>query len=225
MAVISIVIPEHYYEKDPQSSDLGRRIIHHGVLMLDELGFEKFTFKKLAQRIHSTEASIYRYFENKLKLLLYLTTWYWAWVEHTIDFHTHHLKDPRDKLSRIWEIICHVDVGQESEHPINILSLRRVVEFESDKTYLTKEVDEINKKGLFKGFKGLCHKIAEIIMLINPAYRHPHALVSMMLESSHQQAFFAEHLSSLTEVVGRDHDEVNRHVSVFIDETVKKIIL
>jgi len=224
MAVISIVISDKYFEKDPQSSDLGRRIISDGVLLMDELGFEKFTFRKLATRINSTEASIYRYFENKLKLLLYLTTWYWAWVEHTIDYHTHHLNSPQDKLARIWEIICHVDVGHESELPINIVALRRIVEVESDKTYLTKEVDEINQQGLFKGFKGLCHKIAEIIAQINPTYEHPHALVSMMLESSHQQAFFAEHLPALTEITGEDHDKINRKVALFIDETVKKVI-
>jgi AcrR family transcriptional regulator len=224
MALISIVISDKYFEKDPQSSDLGQRIIREGVLLLDELGFEKFTFKKLATRIHSTEASIYRYFENKLKLLLYLTTWYWAWVEHTIDYHTHHVKDPQEKLHRIWEIVCHVDVGYESQLPISISALRRIVEVESDKTYLTKEVDQINSQGLFKGFKGLCHKIAETVMQINPDYKHPHSLVSMMLESSHQQAFFAEHLPSLTEVSGENHDEINRKVATFMRDTVSKVL-
>ena len=35
------------------------------------------------------------------------------------------------------------------------------------------KVDEINNEGLFKGFKGMCHKIALIIIEINPNYKFP----------------------------------------------------
>ena len=48
MSTISIILGEKYYSKDPQSSDLGRKIVTSGIEMLDELGFEQFTFKKLA---------------------------------------------------------------------------------------------------------------------------------------------------------------------------------
>ena len=66
MAVnIRISLNPGLYLKDPQESDLGRRIIKHSILLLEELGFEQFNFKKLAEAMGSTEASIYRYFENK----------------------------------------------------------------------------------------------------------------------------------------------------------------
>ena len=105
MSRINIIIEEKYFVKDPLSSDLGKRILKESIVMLDELGYEQFTFKKLASQIQSTEASIYRYFDNKLRLLIYLTTWYWAWVDYRIDYETHFLKDPRKKLKRIWEIV------------------------------------------------------------------------------------------------------------------------
>ena len=57
------------YLKDPESSELGRKIINHSIALIDELGFEQFTFKKLGVRIASNESSIYRYFENKHMLL------------------------------------------------------------------------------------------------------------------------------------------------------------
>ena len=37
---------------------------------------EEFTFRKLAQKINTTEASVYRYFENKHRLLIYILAWY-----------------------------------------------------------------------------------------------------------------------------------------------------
>lgn len=226
MSVISIVIGEKYYNKDPQSSDLGRSIVSSAIELLDELGFEQFTFKKLAERINSTEASIYRYFENKLKLLVYLTTWYWAWIEYMIDFKTYHIEDSQEKLKVILKIISHEDEnkGAFDLDGLNLKALRRVVDTESDKTYLTKQVDEINKEGLFKGYKSLCHKIALVVQEINPDYLYSHALVSTVLEASHQQAFFALHLPSLTEIKKDVDLSIENQVYDFLHETVMKLI-
>lgn len=226
MSVISIVIGEKYYNKDPQSSDLGRNIVSSAIELLDELGFEQFTFKKLAERIKSTEASIYRYFDNKLKLLVYLTTWYWAWIEYLIDFKTYHISDSEERLKTVLKIICHVDEskGAIDLDGLNLSALRRVVDTESDKTYLTKQVDEINSEGLFKGYKSFCHKIAVMVSEINPKYKYPHALVSTILEASHQQTFFALHLPSLTEVSVEDENPIENQVYDFLFQSIMKLI-
>ena len=68
---IKISLNNGLYLKEPQDSKLGRNIIKHSILLIDKFGFESFTFKKLAEEINSTEASIYRYFENKHLLLLF----------------------------------------------------------------------------------------------------------------------------------------------------------
>ena len=57
---IKISLNESIYLRDPQDSTLGRNIIKHSILLIDELGFEAFNFKKLAQKIGSTEPSVYR---------------------------------------------------------------------------------------------------------------------------------------------------------------------
>ena len=62
---IKFKLNESLYNRDPQDTDLGRKIIKHSIELMDEIGFEAFTFKKLAHRISSTEKSVYRYFENK----------------------------------------------------------------------------------------------------------------------------------------------------------------
>ncbi|MGB3151012.1 MAG: TetR/AcrR family transcriptional regulator, partial [Maribacter sp.] len=58
---VKIAINEKIYVKDPESSDLGKRIIEQSILMINEMGFESFTFKKLGIKIKSNESSIYRY--------------------------------------------------------------------------------------------------------------------------------------------------------------------
>ncbi|MBT8183864.1 MAG: TetR/AcrR family transcriptional regulator, partial [Eudoraea sp.] len=75
LQTIKIGVDEKTYVKDPESSELGKRIVEHGILMISEMGIESFTFKKLGIRIGSNESSVYRYFENKHKMLLYLTSW------------------------------------------------------------------------------------------------------------------------------------------------------
>ena len=67
---LRIQIPEQLYVKDPETTDLGKRIVEHSILLINELGFECFTFRKLGAAIGSPESTIYRYFENKHKLLL-----------------------------------------------------------------------------------------------------------------------------------------------------------
>ncbi|MCV9387195.1 TetR/AcrR family transcriptional regulator [Reichenbachiella ulvae] len=226
MLDISLVIEEKYFNKDPQSTDLGRSIISASIELMDELGFEHFTFKKLATKIQSTEASVYRYFDNKLKLLLYLTNWYWAWLEYQIDYNTHHLSNPDEKLKIIIKIISQ---SQSAIEQVNLPGaetsvLRRIVMSESDKTYLNKQVDQNNHQGLFRGFKKLCNKIATVISELDPDYKYPHALGSSILEASHQQAFFAQHLPSITDVSMDKKEGLNTQVCDFIEDLAFKVL-
>ena len=62
---IQIQVQDSLYVKDPQSSDLGKKIIKGSIELICELGFEQFTFKKLAVKISSTEASVYGFMKRK----------------------------------------------------------------------------------------------------------------------------------------------------------------
>ena len=55
---IKIQVNEKIYIKDPETSVLGKKIIEQSILLIDEIGFELFTFKKLGERIESNESSI-----------------------------------------------------------------------------------------------------------------------------------------------------------------------
>lgn len=60
------------FRKNPESSRLGTKLIDVALEFLVEQGLERLTFRKLAEQMQSTEASVYRYFTNKYQLLSYL---------------------------------------------------------------------------------------------------------------------------------------------------------
>ncbi|WPP52294.1 TetR/AcrR family transcriptional regulator [Catalinimonas niigatensis] len=223
--MVSLILSDKYYIRDPQYTELGVKIISQSIKMVDELGFEQFTFKKLATEISSTEASIYRYFENKHKLLMYLIAWYWKWMEYLIDYRTNNIEEPERKLNIVLKTISEEVTFDPTFANIDEAALHRIVVAESNKTYLTKHVDEDNKEGLFRGYKDLCRHIANIIKEYNPDYPYPHALISTVIEASHQQAFFAQHLPSLTEVKkGSEqmHDKIFEYLQHLVLNTIRK---
>ena len=201
MAVsIQIKVNENLFLRDPQESKLGKKIIEQGILLIDEIGLEHFTFKKLAERIQSTEASIYRYFENKHRFLLYLLSWYWEWMKFRIDFNTMNISSPIDKLKIVVKTIVDTIRLSIPADYINRDSLHRIVVSEGTKAYHIKEVDEENKKGYFLTYKSLSKKIAAILLEVNPNFKYPNALASTLLEMTNNHLYFAQHLPSLTDV-------------------------
>ncbi|HEY9840707.1 MAG: TetR/AcrR family transcriptional regulator [Candidatus Sericytochromatia bacterium] len=68
------------YRRNPEGTQLGQRILAAAAELYAGHGLEWLTFRKLASRIDSTEASIYRYFHNKYQLLCYLVCKNWRSV-------------------------------------------------------------------------------------------------------------------------------------------------
>jgi AcrR family transcriptional regulator len=187
------------YNKDPETSELGKKIIQHSIELINEIGIENFTFKKLGVRISSNESSIYRYFENKHKLLLYLTSWYWSWMEYQLVFRTFNIKDPLERIERSLLVLTE-PVSQDSSYiHINEILLNNIVINEFSKSYLTKEVDTENKEGYFSVFKRLITRLKEMIVEINPDYEYPSSLASTVLEASLYQSFLKDHFPSITD--------------------------
>jgi AcrR family transcriptional regulator len=223
MTEVQLLIPSLSKRFTPLKMIFRPNSVELGSFMKYLLGFEDFTFKKLATSIDSTEASIYRYFENKLKFLLYLTTLYWRWIDYLIDYKTHFIADPKERLKEIIRIITHENTEYTEIAQVDLRRLRGIVLSESDKTYLTKQVDEINKEGLFRSYKDLCYKIALVIQDINPNYPYSRAIVSTIMEAANQQIYFAKHLPSLTELKVGDK-ELDDQVNDFLIETLFKLI-
>lgn len=197
---IHIVINEELYTKNPESSELGKKIVSRSIEMIDELGFECFTFKKLGQSIGSNESSIYRYFESKHMLLVYLNCWYWSWVEYKLVFATTNIQSKEEKLSTAINILTRkVDVDNSFSY-INEVILNKIIIAESSKVYHTKDVDSENEKGYYKVYKRVVERVSNFVTDINPSFEFPHMLISTVIEGAHNQRYFSEHLPALTDV-------------------------
>ncbi len=196
---LKVNINNNIYLKDPESSTLGKKIIEFSILLIDEIGFDSFTFKKLGEKIGSNESSIYRYFENKHKLLLYLTSWYWGWLEYQLVFTTNSISDAKEKLNKAIEIITRATKEDSSFSHINEVLLNKIVINEYSKSYLTKEVDNENKEGYFSIYKRLVNRIKDMIMEVDNHYKYPTSLASTVTEGSLHQHFLKDHFSSLTD--------------------------
>lgn len=197
---IQMELNEKLYLRDPQDTKLGRKIIQHSILLIDEIGFEQFTFKKLADKIGSTEASVYRYFENKHILLVYLLCWYWEWMKFQIEFNTNNITDPCERLKIAIATIVYASKRNATIEFVDEDVLHRVVVAEGIKGYHTKEVDKENKHGFFGTYKSLAEKIADIILEIKPDFKYPRALSSTLLEMAKDHLYFAQHLPRLTDI-------------------------
>ena len=195
---IKISVPDKIFIKDPESSKLGKRIIEHSILLIDEIGFDSFTFKKLGQLIGSNESSIYRYFESKHKLLLYLTSWYWSWIEYQLVFATHNISDHKEKIEKAIEIVARTIKEDSNFSHINEVILNRIIINENSKSYLTKEVDTENKEGYFVVYKRLILRFSDMILMVKPDYQFASSLASTIVESSLHQHFLKEHFQSIT---------------------------
>lgn len=195
---ITITVNPKLFVKNPETSDLGKKIIQKSILLMDDIGFENFTFKKLGEQIGSNESSIYRYFESKHKLLLYLSSWYWGWLEYRMVISTTNIPDPMEKLKRAITIVTEKIEDDSSTLHINESILNKIIIAEFSKTLLTKEVDEENKEGYFLVYKRVINRIIDIIQEVNPDYAFAKSLASSIVEGSLHQHFLKDHLKTIT---------------------------
>ncbi|MBP6040253.1 MAG: TetR/AcrR family transcriptional regulator [Flavobacterium sp.] len=215
---IIIAVNDKLYVKNPETSDLGKKIIEQSILLIDEIGFENFTFKKLGEKINSNESSIYRYFESKHKLMLYLSSWYWGWMEYKLVFATNNLANPMEKLKKAIAIVTEKVEDDSNTLHINESILNKIIIQEFTKTLLTKEVDEENKEGFFIVYKRIINRIIEFITEVNPKYTFAKSLASTVVEGALHQHFLKEHLKTITNC-----DETNTVTDFYIDLVAKTL--
>ncbi|MFN7674384.1 TetR/AcrR family transcriptional regulator [Flavobacterium sp.] len=195
---LKIQVNDKIYVKDPETSSLGRKIIQESIILIDEIGFENFTFKKLGERIGSNESSIYRYFESKHKLLVYLSSWYWGWIEYRLVFSTNNIENPIEKLRKAIAIVTEKIEDDSSTEHINESLLNKIIIAEFTKTLLTKEVDEENKEGFFLIYKRVINRLVQMIEAVNSDYTFSKSLASSIVEGALHQHFLKNHLKTIT---------------------------
>lgn len=214
---IHIKMNEKLYLRNPEQSELGRKIVKYGLEMITKLGFEEFTFKKLANAIHTTEAGIYRYFENKHKLLIYLSAYYWSIMEYRIVFGINNLSETEKKIKKIIELLVIEPESDEKSDFISSKLLYQLIMWEGSKAYLTRHIGTDNKDRLFKPYKDLCARFSSVITEYNPKFKFPHSLASTVVEMAHAQKFFKNNLPALTDF---PNEKDNKKLLLFLENLV-----
>jgi AcrR family transcriptional regulator len=210
------------YLRDPEGTELGKNIIQHSIQLIHDTGFEAFTFKKLAESIGTTEAGVYRYFENKHKLLVYIISWYWRWLDFQIGYQTKNLTNPVSKLKKVITILATTVEDDLLTGHVDESILHQILISEGSKAFLTKQVNQDNKQEYFKPYKDLCNTVGEIILECNPKYKYPHSLASTIIEMAHLQNFFMNHLPSLTDFSkSKDEKEIIQYLEDLVFNTIR----
>lgn len=212
---------ERLFVKNPQSTVLGKKIVVESIHLMSTIGYEHFTFKKLSVEIETTEASIYRYFLNKHKLLIYLVSWYWSYLEFQIIIQLNNINDPAEKIKKIIDILVWEDNHEMNFGSFDHRALYLIVIAEGNKTYLSKDVDENNKDLLYKPFKDLSTRIAKIFSEYNPGYKYPNTLASSVIDLSHLQYYFMHHLPRLSDFGKKKRP---KDIEAFLEDLVFKTL-
>ena len=215
---IRINISECLYVKDPESSKLGQRILSNSIVLIDQLGFEEFNFKKLGHEIQSNESSIYRYFENKQKLLQYLSALYWGILEYRLVVETTAIQNPEERLYKAVEIVTKNPESISTQPHINLNNLRNIIIAEFTKSYHQKHVDEDNSEGNFSIYKRLVLRIAEMIQLVDSDFKFPKSLASTILDGSLHQFFISAHFKSISDTAS------NSEVFDFFNQMISRLL-
>ena len=203
--------------RDPDGTEMGKSIVRKSIKLISYIGYEQFTFKKLALEIPTTEATVYRYFENKHKLLIYLIDYYWAFIRYQVLFNINNLKSPEDKIRTIIDLLVWEDNSTMYSAEIDQKALYYIAITDGSKTFLSKEVDNLNKNQVFVPYKELCELIASVFREYNPDYKFANSLASTLVETSHFQYFFMHHLPRLCDFADSKDPKV---LEVFLENLV-----
>ncbi|MFN8673019.1 MAG: TetR/AcrR family transcriptional regulator [Candidatus Sericytochromatia bacterium] len=219
---IKITLNEALFLRDPEDTKLGKKILESSIILIHKLGFEKFTFKKLAEEIDSNEQSIYRYFENKHQLLKYLVAWYWAWLEYQLEIKTAYINEPNEKLKIVLKILSDSVKRDPNFDHIDEAILAHIVTKTAPISYITDEVNDKEIENILSSFDSLVFKISVIIKECIPNYKTPKALATSIIRLTREQIFFSKYFTNLTEL--KTSDEDTSEVFNFVENLVFTII-
>ena len=132
------------------------------------------------------------------ELLVYLSSWYWSWIEYRLVFTTNNIADPNEKLKKAIAIVTEKIEDDAATAHINESILNKIIIAEFTKAFHTKEVDKENKEDFFYIYKSVINRIVVMINNVNPDYPYAKSLVSNIVEGALHQHFLQDHLKTIT---------------------------
>ncbi|MGV9013679.1 MAG: TetR/AcrR family transcriptional regulator [Flavobacteriales bacterium] len=200
MAHYHLVPEPSLHLRDPAASAIGGRILSEGLALMNDIGLEAFTFKKLTEHAGCTEATIYKYFPNKQRLLQYYFQLYWMWLDTHCQQEGRSLADPWARVQGDIRALCGLWSKDAMAAQLDPVDLRALVLVEGSKSFLHRNVDEDNKLKLFKPYKDLCAHIASELKACDHKCKFPRSFATTLIEMAHSLEFAMVHLPALTEL-------------------------
>jgi len=218
---ISISVHPNTYLRDPKETTLGKKIIKHSIDILSETGYHCFNFKQLAKQMSSTEASVYRYFENKHMLLVYLCSWYWDYLNYLIEIDTRNVSNPEQKLRIAIRTIVNGSSAQSPTDFIDQSKLHIVIVEHFFKAMFNKTTSVAAKENLFANYRNLNSNLTSIVKEFNPEFKYPCAMASTIIKMSIDHSYYADQICSLTEItncIKTKKDQIEEMINYFVQK-------
>ena len=103
--------------------------------------------------------------------MVYLSSWYWSWIEYRLVFATQNMENKEEKLKKKSDRNSNRKIEDDaSTSHINEAILNKIIIEEFTKTLHTKTIDKENKEGYFLIYKRIITRICKMVEEINPAY-------------------------------------------------------
>lgn len=214
---VDIHIPENLYIKNPKESELGNRLVQQAAAMIASAGIGAFNFKKLSIQCGCTEATVYRYFENKHKLLLYLLNLYWGWQEYRLVLQTQNITDHGKKLKKAISILAHLEIPDNLNSEFGGHIVQIAIQ-EGIAIHLTPEIQfEINN-GSLTIYHILVKRLSKLIADKIPTYDYPDSLAAAIMDIALQQKYFMRHCPELSRQI-KDENDLKQYLLSLIPKT------
>ena len=209
LSYLQVELAPSFYKKNPTSSALGKRIVSSGLDLLNSKGYLHFTFKELAEKTKSTEASIYRYFDSKEQFLAYCSGAYWVQLKHRLGMYTLNIPDSKTYFERTLDVL----LNELQDEQYMLLANKDFARFrESSRRYglsiLGILSDSKSRDELSADYASLMREVYQFIedaiekVLPNSGFKD--IIASSILSKTHMQSskakFLSEHLSNDQEI-------------------------
>lgn len=200
LAHINFSVADCLSSKNPIGSEIGQEILRKSSQLIVRDGIDLFTFKKLAIEMGSTESTIYRYFENKHQLLLYLSSWYWNLLEVKLAFITSNVHNATERLDLALQFLGH-PIGELSANSfLDESLLHQIVVRDSTKSINALGMTIEKNRAYLESYTNLIERLSEIIHKVNSRYKFPKALAISLIETSHYQSHLQVILPGITDL-------------------------
>lgn len=216
---LELHIPSCLYLKNPKDSALGNKIVMRSAQLIHSMGIEEFTFKKLSIAIGCTEATVYRYFENKHQLLLYIMNIFWGWHEYQIVFATQNLDSASVKLKRTIALLAKPEFNFLKDKKYSQDVLQTAIN-EGIKIHLTRHLRDEIKTGGMESYYRLVKRISQFILELDASYPFPDALSAAIIDNALLQLFYKKYCPGISDA-SISHENIENFLTQLLPKKLK----